>query len=128
MKQLSRFLLCALLTLSATFSVHAQNFTVSGQVLSQTSNAPLEGVTVTVKGTNVTALTDAKGNYSISVPKGGAVLRMTYVGMVSQEIKVSSAGTQNVSLITGNDSLDDVVVIGYGQQKKSLLTGAISSV
>ncbi|MEO7922603.1 MAG: TonB-dependent receptor [Chitinophagaceae bacterium] len=128
MKQLSRFLLCALLTLITALTAHAQNFTVSGQVLSQTSGAPLEGATVTVNGSNVTALTDAKGNYSISVPKGPAVLRITYVGMISQEIKVSTAGSQNVTLVTGNDSLDEVVVIGYGQQKKSLTTGAISSV
>ncbi|MEO6613269.1 MAG: TonB-dependent receptor [Chitinophagaceae bacterium] len=131
MKQLSRFLLCALLTLTATFAtlnVNAQNLTVSGQVLSQTSNAPLEGVTVTVKGTNVTALTDVNGKYTISVPKGGGVLKITYVGMVSQELKVSGAGTQNFTLVTGNDALDEVVVIGYGQQKKSLTTGAISSV
>jgi len=128
MKQLTRLLLCIIFILTGLSRASAQNFTITGQVMSQTTNAPLEGVTVSVKGTTVTVLTDANGRYSISVPKAGSVLRISHVGMVTLEQTVNSSGSHDFTLTAANDSMEEVVVIGYGQQKKSLLTGAISSV
>jgi TonB-linked SusC/RagA family outer membrane protein len=128
MKLKTAALLCAFLTMLGLHQAIAQNFTVSGQVLSQTANAPLAGATVSVKGTNTTTTTDVNGNYSISVPKAGSILVISYVGMGTVERTVNSGGAQNFSLVEGSGTLDEVVVIGYGQQKKSLVTGAISSV
>ncbi len=128
MKLKTAALLCAFLTVLGLHRALAQSFTVSGQVLSQTANAPLAGVTVSVKGTATFTSTDANGNYTITVPKAGSVLVASYVGMVTAEITVDKGGTQNFSLVQGAGILDEVVVIGYGQQKKSLLTGSISSV
>jgi TonB-linked SusC/RagA family outer membrane protein len=128
MKLKTATLLSAFLFIMGMHKAFAQGFSVSGQVTSQTNNAPLAGVTVSVKGTTNSTTTDANGNYTISVPKQGSVLLITHVGMVSLERTVNSSGTQNFSLVQGSGILDEVVVIGYGQQKKSLLTGAISSV
>lgn len=128
MKLKTALLLCAFLTMMGLHKALAQNFPISGQVISQTTKDPLAGVTVSVKGTSISTVTDINGNYTISVPKKGSVLLITYVGMVSTETIVNEPGTQNFSLVQGSGTLDEVVVIGYGQQKKSLLTGAISSV
>ncbi len=128
MKLKTALLLCAFTTVLGWYGVNAQNFSVSGKVTSQTTNEPLAGVTVTIKGTNVTTVTDQNGNYSISVPKKGSVLLITYTGMGAREQVVNGAGTQNFSLVSMTDTMGEVVIIGYGQQKKSLLTGAISSV
>ena len=128
MKKLTRLLLGAFCVLLFSFKGTAQNFTVTGQVISQTTNAPLQGVTVNVKGTSVSVMTDENGKYSISVPKPGSVLSISYVGMVTLEKTVQGTGSQDFILVPGNASMEEVVVIGYGQQKKSLLTGAISSV
>ncbi|HKC35927.1 MAG TPA: TonB-dependent receptor [Chitinophagaceae bacterium] len=128
MKLKTATLLCAFLCIMGMHKAFAQGFSISGQITSQTTNAPLAGVTVSVKGTTISTITDANGNYTISVPKQGSVLLITYVGMASLERTVNGNGTQNFSLVQGSGILDEVVVIGYGQQKKSLLTGAISSV
>lgn len=128
MKLRTATLLCAFLTILGLHKANAQSFSISGQVLSQSTNAPLPGATVSVKGTSVTTTTDVNGNYSITVPKAGSVLVITYVGMVNTEITVNSTGTQNISLVQASGTLDEVVVIGYGQQKKSLVTGSISSI
>ncbi|HEV7782552.1 MAG TPA: TonB-dependent receptor [Chitinophagaceae bacterium] len=128
MKLKTAALLCAFLTMLGLHKAIAQGFTVSGQVTSQTAGTPLAGVTVSVKGTTTFTSTDVNGNYKITVPKPGSVLQVSYVGMVSSELTVNSGGTQNFSMVQGAGILDEVVVIGYGQQKKSLLTGAISSV
>lgn len=128
MKLLNRLLLCVFLSFFVGFKAFAQNFTVTGQVLSQTTNTPLQGVTVNVKGTSVSVMTDENGKYAISVPKPGSVLSISYVGMVTLEKTVQGPGSQDFTLVSGNASMEEVVVIGYGQQKRSLLTGAISSV
>jgi len=128
MKLKTALLLCACMCLLGLYNATAQNFAVSGKITSQTTNEPLSGATVSVKGTNVASSTDKDGNYSISVPKKGSVLLVTFTGMAAQEQVVNGPGTQNFSLVLVTGNLDEVVVIGYGQQKKSLLTGAISSV
>jgi TonB-dependent starch-binding outer membrane protein SusC len=128
MKLRTAALLCAFLTILGLHKATAQSLSISGQVISQATNTPLVGATVSVKGTSTTTTTDANGNYSITVPKAGSVLVISYVGMTNTEITISTAGTQNISLALTNSTMDEVVVIGYGQQKKSLVTGSISSV
>ena len=95
MKKLTRLLLGAFCVLLFSFKGTAQNFTVTGQVISQTTNAPLQGVTVNVKGTSVSVMTDENGKYSISVPKPGSVLSISYVGMVTLEKTVQGTGSQD---------------------------------
>ncbi|GAB3499238.1 TonB-dependent receptor [Spirosoma knui] len=101
---------------------------VSGKVSSGDDNQPLPGVSVAVKGTTRGTTTDANGEYRISVPSNNAELVFSAVGFVSQEITVGNKSTLNLTLTTDTRSLNEVVVIGYGSQKKSQTTGAISSV
>ncbi|HSC55517.1 MAG TPA: TonB-dependent receptor [Phnomibacter sp.] len=100
---------------------------VSG-VITDAKGAPLPGVSVTVKGTNTSVITDANGRYTINAP-AGATLVITHVGFANQEIKVGAAGTNtNVSMTGSVNDLSDVVVIGYGTQRKKDLTGAVAVV
>ncbi len=105
-----------------------QDRTVTGQVLSGDDNQPLPGVSVAVKGTTRGTTSDASGNYRISVPSDKSELVFSAVGFVSQEITVGNQSTINLTLTTDTRSLNEVVVVGYGTQKKSQLTGAIASV
>lgn len=99
---------------------------VTGRVTDDAGN-PLEGVTVTVKGTFSAVTTDADGDYSISVQKDGMVLVFTIVGFESAERVIGEQSTLNVSLKASVSDLDEVVVVGYGTQRRSDLTGAVSS-
>ena len=102
--------------------------TVSGKILSGDDNAPLPGVSIVVKGTTIGTNTDSDGNYKINVATDKAVLVFSAVGFVAQEITVGSRSVINLTLNTDSKILNEVVVVGYGTQKKSQLTGAISSV
>ncbi|MDE7347596.1 MAG: TonB-dependent receptor [Muribaculaceae bacterium] len=102
----------------------AQSMLVKGTVTSAADGEPLIGVTVMVKNSNVGTATDFDGNYTIEVKKG-ATLVFSYIGMQSREIKVDSSRL-DVALLDDSSTLDDLVVIGYGVQKKKLLTGATS--
>ncbi|HYF30202.1 MAG TPA: TonB-dependent receptor [Chitinophagaceae bacterium] len=106
----------------------AQTFQVSGQVTSRTTGQPLVGATVSVKGTSTATVTDQDGRFTISVPSGGGTLVVSYTGMGTEELAVNRATTLSFNLTDMPSSLNEVVVIGYGQQKKSLVTGAISSI
>lgn len=100
-----------------------QSSLVSGVVTSSTDGEPLIGVSVQVKGTSTGSITDINGKYSVNATKG-QVLVFSYVGFVTQEIEVGSQSTLNVVLAEDSETLDEVVVIGYGVQKKKLVTGA----
>lgn len=108
--------------------VNAQQRTVTGTVRAEDGGEALIGVTVTLKGTSFGTTTNANGGYSISVPGNQAVLVFTYVGFTSREITVGANQTVNVSLATDDTSLDEIVVVGYGTQRKSDMTGSVSSV
>jgi len=121
-------MLCAFLVLLCVGQAYAQTLQVSGKVTSRATGQPLEGATVSVRGANTSALTDAQGNFTISVPSPGSVLVVSYAGMAGETVTVNQGGTLNFSLAETNNTLNEVVVVGYGQQRKSLVTGAISSV
>ncbi|WP_344787221.1 TonB-dependent receptor [Postechiella marina] len=104
---------------------HAQNITVSG-VASDESGIPLAGANIIVKGTTNGTQTDFDGNFSISAAKG-ATLVVSYLGYITKEITVSGTSL-NVSLAEDASQLDEVVIIGYGSQKKSDLTGSVATV
>ncbi|WP_461451747.1 SusC/RagA family TonB-linked outer membrane protein [Mucilaginibacter sp.] len=104
----------------------AQNITVKGTVVDKTG-AGLPGVTVTVKSTTQGTITDVDGNYTISAPANGT-LRFSFVGFNPQDVAVSNRPNVNVTLEDNTTGLNEVVVIGYGTQKKATVTGAISGV
>ena len=109
------FLLCMI-----PLGMNAQ--TVKGTV-SDESGEPIIGATVKVLGSNEGAITDFDGNYSVKAASD-ATLNFSYVGYVSQQVKVGGKTTINVTLTEDNTTLNDVVVIGYGTMKKKLVTGA----
>ena len=106
----------------------AQERTITGKILSGDDNTGLPGVSVAIKGTTRGTTTDANGTYSIGVPNGNAVLVFSAVGFASQEVTVGNQSAVNLTLVADTRALNEVVVVGYGTQKKSQLTGAISSV
>ncbi len=102
--------------------------TVSGRVTSADDNTALPGVSVVVKGSTTGTVTDGEGKYRITVPGPESVLVFSFVGYLNEEIPVGTKGTIDVKLVTDIKALSEVVVVGYGTQKKSQLTGAIASV
>ena len=123
---------CAVLGLAYTPQAYAQQITRTSQSTKKVTGTivddmgPLMGATVQVKGTGTGAVTDANGNFSLNVPQG-ATLVVSYVGFKSQEIKVGNQSIINVNMQEDN-ALEEVVVVGYGVQKKKLFTGANISV
>jgi TonB-dependent starch-binding outer membrane protein SusC len=101
--------------------------TITGSVSSD-SGEPLIGASVSLKGTSTGTVTDANGRFSISVPDEGGVLVVSYIGFLQQEVAINDRTSINITLQTDARALEEVVVIGYGVQKKSVVTGAISSV
>ncbi|MCQ2204067.1 MAG: TonB-dependent receptor [Bacteroidales bacterium] len=105
----------------------AQSNQVNGVVISSTDGLPLPGVTVVVKGTTTGTITSIDGNYSIKAP-ADAVLQYSFIGFTSQEQDVNGRTTINVTLDEETAMLEDLVVIGYGVQKKSVVTASIAKV
>lgn len=100
--------------------------TIKGKVT--TADGPLPGASVLVKGTNNGTSTDFDGNYTLNNVAADATLVVSYVGYLTQEVPVNGQSTINFALEEDAAALDEVVVVGYGAKKKSLVTGAISSV
>src|SRR5665647_46619 len=100
--------------------------TITGTVLEQSSGEPLIGVSVLVKGSTQGTMTDLNGAFSIKA-KVGETLKVSYIGYTAQEVKVSGAQLK-IRLEEDTKSLDEVVVIGYGTQKRKDVTGSISSI
>lgn len=117
----------ALLILMYSFAVFAQGIQVKGVVTSADDGQPIPGVSVVVKGTTLGMITDINGSYSLNA-QGNSTLVFSFVGMKTQEIPVNMKTVINVVLATEQTDIDEVVVVGYGTQKKSLVTGAISKV
>ena len=120
------FFMCCMLIFP--FATMAQDRTVTGKVTDRTDGKPIPGVTVRLQGTTRAVMTDAGGTFSIAVPTTGARLTFTQVGMTAQTIAVPASGSISISLDQDQQVLDQVVVVGYGTQKKALVTGSISSV
>lgn len=100
---------------------------VSGTVTEE-SGEPLPGVNVLIKGTTIGTTTDASGGYTLEVPDENSILVFSFIGYVSQEVVVGSRSVINLALTADVQSLEEVVVVGYGTVKKSDLTGAVGSV
>lgn len=96
-------------------------------IVKDANGEPIIGANVIVKGQSTGTITDIDGRFVLDTPKD-AVLQITYIGYVSQEVKVSGKKELNVVLKEDTETLEEVVVVGYGVQKKANLTGAVSSV
>lgn len=114
---------------SVYFQVMGQNgqLWTSGLVVDR-QNEPLPGVAVSVKGSKQGVVTDIDGKYRIYIPNENAVLVFSFVGFQTQEVKVGGQTTVNVVLQDGVTQLDEMVVVGYGQQKKESVVAALSTI
>jgi TonB-linked SusC/RagA family outer membrane protein len=122
----SRIVLLFLFTLLFSNYLSAQNKTITGKVLDDAGVA-ISGASVRVKNTTVGTTTNPNGEFSLSVPASASVLQVTAIGQLPIEVSITD-GPINVSMVKSESKLDEVVVVGYGTQKRSVLTGAISSV
>ena len=99
---------------------------VSGTVVSQDDGQPVVGATVLVVGTSTGAVTNANGQFSLTVPEGKKTLRVSYIGMVTQD--VTARPNMRIVMVSNNKALDEVIVVAYGTQKKSSFTGSAQSI
>ena len=106
----------------------AQEKTISGKVTDGSTGQPVVGTTVTVKGTKIATQTDNEGRYTLSAPASAKALIFTTIGFESQDILINGQNQVSVSLQTTSSRLNEVVVVGYGTQKRKDVTGAVSSV
>ena len=125
----NRFLSLLLILMALiSVNVYAQDQKVTGTVIADADKLPIIGANILVKGTTTGTITDVDGNFSLEAPKN-ATLVISYIGCETQEIKVSgSTKALNIVLKDNAIGLEDVVVIGYGSQRKSDLTGGIVAV
>jgi hypothetical protein len=112
---------------SFLFGQKTTQILVTGKVI-DSSKSPLTGVSVGVKGTTRTTVTDSNGNYTLTNIPENSTLRFSFIGMKMQEIGVGTKSKIDVIMEQVDIGLNEVVVVGYGTQKKANLTGAVSSV
>jgi TonB-linked SusC/RagA family outer membrane protein len=122
MKRFLLFCFAVVFTLAST-ELRAQERTVSGRVTSSEDGSALPGVSVVLKGTTVGTVTDADGNYRLSVPQQGGTLSFTFIGLQSQEVEVGSRATIDIQLVADATELTEVVVTGLGWQQESRTLG-----
>ena len=123
--QVNRLLLLVIFTLSA-YTVFAQK-TVTGTVI-DVDGEPLIGVNIVVKGTTAGTVTDVDGTYILGVANNDDVLVFSYIGYLSEEIPVGDKTVVNITLIEDTRVIDELVVVGYGVQKKVTVTGSVATV
>ncbi len=119
--------ICAIVCLMFVFSGIFAQKTVTGKVTNSKDNTPLQSATVTVKGTTTATLTDASGNFTITLPAGRTALIVSSIGYANTQVDASS-GNVSVALTESTGSLDEIVVTGYTAQKKKDITGAVAVV
>jgi TonB-linked SusC/RagA family outer membrane protein len=122
-----RFLISFLL-LTGTFVAYAQERSITGKVTDAENGDPLPGANILLKGSTKGTTTGANGDFQITAPDGSAVLVISLIGYQSQEIPVGNRTSLSVALAADIKALEEVVVVGYGTQKKADLTGAISGI
>lgn len=123
--QFRKVLMIAILISSAMFA-HAQ-IAVKGKIVDE-SGKGMPGVSVVLKGTSTGTSSIENGSYSIQVPNNNAVLVFSFIGYTSKEVKVGNQATINVNLAPTAANLEQVIVIGYGTQRKEAVTGSVASI
>ncbi len=109
-------------------TVWAQDRTITGQVTDLSSDETLPGVNILVKGTTIGTVTDVEGNYRLTVSDDAEILVFSSVGFTSEEVPINNQSTINLELSPDIQALQEIVVVGYGEQKKENLTGAVSTI
>ncbi|PRY97340.1 TonB-linked SusC/RagA family outer membrane protein [Marinilabilia salmonicolor] len=102
-------------------------FSVTGKVIDK-EGLPIPGVSISVKGTTIGTITNSNGNYSLNVPEEDVILVFSFIGMQSQEIEINGRSEINVTMEEDAVGLEEVVVVGYGAQKRESVVGAISTI
>ena len=121
-----KFLAFLMLLLGSISAIGQVN--ISGTILDSDSNEPLIGVNILEKGTTNGTITDIDGSYTLSVKGTSSVLELSYLGYTSLEVPVEGRTDFQLTMSLNASELDEVVVIGYGTQKKKVVTGAITKV
>lgn len=101
---------------------------ITGEVIDKVNNQPVVGASVSVPGTTVGKVTDLAGKFSLDLPSGATQIQVSYIGYIKQLVTVKAGGTYIVMLEPDTKALSEVVVIGYGTQRRVTLTGAVSTV
>ena len=114
--------------ITASYSVSQQSQTVKGVVVDKSTGEPIIGANVVVKGTTNGVITDFDGNYTLKVKNAKSILVISYIGYQTQEIPAGNSGKKDITMQDDSELMDEVVVIGYGTQRKGDVTSAISSV
>ena len=127
MKKFIRLLFAFSVCFFFTTALFAQSKTITGIVTDQ-NNAPLNGASVTIKGKRGGVTTDSRGAFKITVPSATDVLVISYVGAQSQEVRLDGRTTVTVNLNVSNSQMGEVVVIGYGSQRREDVNGSVSTV
>ena len=117
-----------LITLCLGYLSYSQTISVSGNVSDQADGGPIPGVNIIVKNTNNGVSTDFDGNYTIENVTSNATIQFSYIGYITKEVAVNGQTSINVSLEGDVGKLEEVVLIGYGTQKRKEVTGAVSTV
>ncbi|TZF85028.1 TonB-dependent receptor [Pedobacter sp. BS3] len=120
-------ILFLLLATCMSVQLHAQTIRVSGKVTDTDSKEPLVGVSVKIKGTATGTTTDADGNFTIQASTGSDIV-LTYIGYESKTVRITGSNTLTINLVKTQSDLDEVVVVGYGTQKKVSLTGSVATI
>jgi TonB-linked SusC/RagA family outer membrane protein len=115
-------------TSSENFLNRHMAVTIKGRVTAQEDKTGLPGVNVLLKGSTNGTTTDANGNYTLSVPEATGTLVFSYIGYTTEEVPINGRTTIDIAMIADIKSLSEVVVVGYGTQKKTDITGSIASV
>jgi iron complex outermembrane receptor protein len=123
----SRYIMIFLLQFAVILSATAQNRTVTGKISDSNAGSPLNGATITAKGTSKSTVSGETGNFSIEVPAGVNSLVISYSGYSSREVAITGT-VLNIGLEISSSTLGDVVVIGYGSTRRKDLTGSIATV
>jgi TonB-linked SusC/RagA family outer membrane protein len=127
LKQMRHIFMLHLLLFISTAGAWAQGNAVTGRVTDE-KGAGLPGVTVVVKGTTVGTSTDGDGNFSLNVPNGNGTLVVSFIGYSPQEVPIDNRATVNITLAPDAKALSEVVVVGYGTQRKRDITSAVSNI
>lgn len=123
-----KVLIMVILFLFAGWSSTFAQQTISGQVTDESTREPLPGVNIIVKNSSEGTVTDLDGNYSLQVTDDEAVLIFSFIGFTTQEVPVNNQSVINLAMVPDAQALEEVVVVGYGAQKKANLTGSVATV
>ncbi|WP_040670675.1 SusC/RagA family TonB-linked outer membrane protein [Nitritalea halalkaliphila] len=125
---MKKVLLIGVALLFCTLTAWAQNRVVTGIVISSEDMLPIPGASVIVKGTQIGTATDLDGAFTLNVPEGSNVLQVSFIGMTSREVTIGNRSKVDVTLDPDVETMEEVIVTGYGVQRKREVTGAVSSV